>query len=101
MRVLLTGITGFVGSHLAERLLADGHEVHGIAFEPPPHPNLAAVAARVRIHRADLSDADGLRATHVGDRVVADHERLAWPDGRELESPIEHRAMWLPPAHVV
>ncbi|MEA2661680.1 MAG: GDP-4-dehydro-6-deoxy-D-mannose reductase [Chloroflexota bacterium] len=61
-RVLLTGITGFVGSHLAERLLADGHEVHGIAFEPPPHPNLAAIASDVRIHHAGLGDADGLRA---------------------------------------
>jgi len=71
MRVLLTGITGFVGSHLAERLLADGHEVHGIAFEPPPHPNLAAVAARVRIHRADLSDADGLRAAVAAARPDA------------------------------
>ena len=60
-RVLLTGITGFVGSHLAERLLADGHEVHGIAFEPAPYPNLAAIAKDVRIHRADLADADGLR----------------------------------------
>ena len=60
-RVLLTGITGFIGSHLAERLIADGHEVHGIAFEPPPHPNLAAVASQVRIHRADLADPDALR----------------------------------------
>ena len=60
-RVLLTGITGFVGSHLAERLIADGHEVHGIAFEPPPHPNLLAIASKVRIHKADLSDPDGLR----------------------------------------
>ena len=61
-RVLLTGITGFVGSHLAERLLADRVEVHGIAFEPPPHPNLEGIASQVRIHRADLSDPDGLRA---------------------------------------
>lgn len=60
-RVLITGITGFIGSHLAERLIADGHEVHGVAFEAPPHPNLAAIASKVRIHRADLGDADALR----------------------------------------
>ncbi|HVR88821.1 MAG TPA: SDR family oxidoreductase [Candidatus Limnocylindria bacterium] len=61
-RVLLTGITGFIGSHLAERLLQDGHEVHGIAFEEPPYPNLAQVAKDVRIRRADLSDEGSLRA---------------------------------------
>ena len=30
MRCLVTGVAGFIGSHLAERLLADGHEVCGI-----------------------------------------------------------------------
>ena len=30
MRCLVTGVAGFVGSHLAERLLADGHDVVGI-----------------------------------------------------------------------
>lgn len=30
MRCLVTGVAGFVGSHLAERLIADGHEVVGI-----------------------------------------------------------------------
>jgi dTDP-glucose 4,6-dehydratase len=30
MRVLLTGAAGFLGSHLAERFLSDGHEVIGL-----------------------------------------------------------------------
>lgn len=30
MRILLTGVAGFIGSHLADRLLADGHEVIGV-----------------------------------------------------------------------
>ena len=27
MKVLITGVAGFIGSHLGGRLLADGHEV--------------------------------------------------------------------------
>jgi len=70
-RVLLTGITGFIGSHLAERLVADGIEVHGIAFEPPPHPHLLAIESRVTIHRADLADPDALRGAVAAARPEA------------------------------
>jgi len=59
--VLLTGITGFVGSHLAERLLADGDEIHGLAVEAPPFPNLTAIRLRVHIHSGDLLDLEALR----------------------------------------
>ncbi|MDO8303029.1 MAG: GDP-mannose 4,6-dehydratase, partial [Sedimentisphaerales bacterium] len=35
MRVLVTGAAGFIGSHLCERLLADGHHVVGLDnFDP-------------------------------------------------------------------
>lgn len=61
LRALVTGITGFAGSHLAERFVARGVEVHGYAFEDPPYPNLAAVAERVRIHRGDITSLDDLR----------------------------------------
>ena len=30
MRCLITGVAGFIGSHLAERLLQEGHDVYWI-----------------------------------------------------------------------
>jgi GDP-4-dehydro-6-deoxy-D-mannose reductase len=60
--VLITGVTGFAGSHLAERFVTQGAAVHGIAHEEPPHPNLASVADRVRIHRGNILDVDAVRA---------------------------------------
>jgi GDP-4-dehydro-6-deoxy-D-mannose reductase len=60
--VLITGITGFAGSHLAERFVTDGDVVHGIAHEDPPHPHLAAVADRVRVHRGNILDVAAVSA---------------------------------------
>jgi GDP-4-dehydro-6-deoxy-D-mannose reductase len=57
MRVLITGINGFVGGHLAEHLLAQGrHEVWGLTRGPGKlQPFLAGRVAEVH---ADLSDAE-------------------------------------------
>ncbi len=30
MRILLTGVAGFIGFHLTKRLISDGHEVFGV-----------------------------------------------------------------------
>jgi len=30
MKILVTGSAGFIGMHLCQRLLAEGHEVHGV-----------------------------------------------------------------------
>ncbi len=60
-RVLITGITGFAGSHLAERLVVDADEVHGLAHEPPPFPFLGAVAGRITVHRGNALDAASVR----------------------------------------
>src|SRR5688572_5771086 len=62
MKSVVTGAAGFIGSHLCERLLADGHEVVGIdAFVPYyPRPlkerNLASFRqhSRFRFAEADL-----------------------------------------------
>ena len=41
MRILVTGAAGFIGMHLAQRLLADGHSVTGLdGFTPYYEPSL-------------------------------------------------------------
>src|SRR5882672_1730065 len=62
MRVLITGITGMVGSHLAEYCLERGDvEVVGTVRWRSPRENIAAVADRVRLVDTDLRDQAGVR----------------------------------------
>ena len=71
LRVLITGITGFAGSHLAEHLVSRGDEVHGLAHEPPPFKNLAAVEDRVRIHEGDITRLEDVQGALAGSRADA------------------------------
>jgi UDP-glucuronate 4-epimerase len=62
MKVLVTGGAGFIGSHLAERLLADGHEISVLDdfndfYDPRiKRANLDAVKNALHIREADLRD---------------------------------------------
>ena len=66
MRCVVTGAAGFIGSHLAERLLADGHDVVGIDAFTPFYPralklaNIRGLSAsrRFGLVEADLASAD-------------------------------------------
>jgi nucleoside-diphosphate-sugar epimerase len=53
-RVLITGVAGFIGSNLADRLLADGHEVTGI--DNFAYGLRAQVPEGVRLIDADIRD---------------------------------------------
>jgi len=57
MRYVVTGAAGFIGSHLAERLLSDGHEVVGIdSFNDYYDPALKEQNARgLDVRRLDLA----------------------------------------------
>lgn len=62
MKVLITGITGMVGSHLAEYILANHSsvEVHGLARWRSPLDNLQTILARIKLHYAELRDLNSL-----------------------------------------
>ncbi len=59
MRVLITGAAGFLGSHLADRLLADGYEVVGMDnFITGSPDNIAHLTGHPRwsFHRHDVTN---------------------------------------------
>ena len=57
-RALITGITGQDGSYLAELLLAEQYEVHGIVRRPLGEGcwRIAHIQDRLQLHHADLLD---------------------------------------------
>lgn len=59
MRAFVTGATGFVGSHLVEALLGEGHEVTCLARDPAKLRRLFGEQA-VRVVRGDLFDSSAL-----------------------------------------
>ena len=50
--VLITGATGFIGSHLAERLVAEGAQVRVLVRDP--QKLLASLCGQVEVVRGDL-----------------------------------------------
>ncbi len=58
-RALITGIGGQDGSYLAERLVADGLEVHALVLAADGHP--AHCPAEVVLHEGDLGDVEATR----------------------------------------
>lgn len=63
MRALVTGITGQDGGYLAERLIADGYEVHGLVHEGDPHvSDLLRRCPPVTLHSGDLQSGPSLSA---------------------------------------
>lgn len=77
MRALITGITGFVGSHLSEYLLANTDwEIDGLLRWRSPLENVQSLipyvnkGERVRFFYGDLKDSESIRAC----------VRASWPD---------------------
>jgi UDP-glucuronate 4-epimerase len=73
MRFLITGTAGFIGFHLARRLLADGHEVQGIDALTPYYDvelkkkrhAILAGSNRFTAHIAHLEDGELIAEIHA------------------------------------
>jgi nucleoside-diphosphate-sugar epimerase len=76
MRVLLTGAAGFIGSHVARYLLAQGDEVTAVLSPGSPTDRIADVLPALSTIDADLesADLDLLVATAAPDACI----HLAW-----------------------
>jgi len=61
-RALVVGASGFVGSHLARRLLRDGHDVHLLLRVTSQTWRLDDILPHVHVSRAELADTGALRA---------------------------------------
>lgn len=71
-KILVTGASGFIGSHLCERLAHENELVALDDFSIGPRENLASLEGRegVRILRADITDLDACRNATRGVDVV-------------------------------
>jgi len=77
MRILVTGGAGFIGSHLAEKLLAAGHDVvilddFNDFYDPQiKHANIAGFAREVTLYHVDLRDSESVRSLFHREKVNA------------------------------
>jgi UDP-glucuronate 4-epimerase len=69
MRILVTGGAGFIGSHVAGRLIRDGHEVEIIDdfndyYDPRiKRANLSSLGSAARLHEGDIRSRDFIQKT--------------------------------------
>ncbi|HEY6370258.1 MAG TPA: NAD(P)H-binding protein [Candidatus Sulfotelmatobacter sp.] len=71
MKIAITGGTGFVGSHFAKRVLAEGHEVVLLSRKADRLHDAVESSSRITRISSDLSDVDVLAAAFAGCDAVA------------------------------
>lgn len=93
MRLLITGITGFVGSHMAEYALAQGAEVFGSSRWRSRTENLDHLRSRVKLIECDLRDLASVRGlldtaqpTHVVHLAAQSFVGASWKTPAETLS---------------
>ena len=89
MRVFITGGAGFIGSHLCDALLAEGHNIVILDnLSTGSKSNIAHIADRIEIHQGDIRDVSLVeKLTQDADLVL--HMAAALGVNTILENPIE------------
>lgn len=84
MRILVTGGAGFIGSQVAEALIAAGHQIRILdALIPGVHRSDPVIPPAAEFTRADLRDMDSLDSALRGIDLVS-HQAAMVGRGREI-----------------
>ena len=92
-KYMVTGGAGFIGSHIVNRLLNEGHEVVVVDnFLTGRRENLKHYVKDVEFHEVDIRDAAGIAKAMKGVEYV--YHQAALPSvPRSIENPIESHAV--------
>ena len=89
MRILVTGGAGFIGSHIAEAYLAEGH--HVAIVDDLSTGSRANVPAGAVLHQADIRNPAALEAVFAQERPELVNHQAARANVREsFEKPVEY-----------
>ena len=61
MKALITGISGFAGSHLAEFLLNKGYKIYGTFYDKSTFSNLNGFIDKIRLFECDIKNYNNLK----------------------------------------
>lgn len=84
MKIFITGIAGFLGSHLADRMLALGHQVAG--NDTLIGGYIDNVPSQAEFHQLDCCDVEGMTRAIAGSDVVI-HAAATAHEGLSVFSP--------------
>jgi nucleoside-diphosphate-sugar epimerase len=82
-RALITGVTGFVGSHLARALIRESWEVHAVARRHSDLEQLGDIRDRLQVHSLDENVAGAVKIVeksqpdvvfHLASQFIAEHK---------------------------
>lgn len=84
MKVFITGVAGFLGSHLADRLIEKGYEVVGV--DNLDGGFMENVNPKVEFHKEDCNNLEKMKKYMKGCQIVF-HAACTAPDGFSFFSP--------------